>query len=180
MDTSRMLITPSRLLPAHIFPAESLCRQSIVFVGREWLSPEICSSTVILPVCGIEDIDTSPVCSHPYFCLNSVMHNTMSLLETGVLSGIAGYQFSLGGETLDAIVVGWQPYSCWESMMIPTLSFPYWKGNGVISKFLRFICSIPCCQLRHNMVSGFHICMDRIMNGSSVLNSRMREIVLVA
>ena len=26
--------------------------------------------------------------------------------QTGVLSGIAGYQFSLGGETLDAIVVG--------------------------------------------------------------------------
>ena len=61
--------------------------------------------------CGIEDIDTSPVCSHPYFLFEFGHAQYDVTAQTGVLSGIAGYQFSLGGETLDAIVVGWQPYS---------------------------------------------------------------------
>ena len=56
--------------------------------------------------CGIEDIDTSPVCSHPYFLFEFGHAQYDVTAQTGVLSGIAGYQFSLGGETLDAIVVG--------------------------------------------------------------------------
>ena len=55
---------------------------------------------------GMEDIDASPVCSHPYFLFEFGHAQYDVTAQTGVLSGIAGYQFSLGGETLDAIVVG--------------------------------------------------------------------------
>lgn len=130
-----------------------------------------------LSIVRIEDINSSAVCSEPYFSLPvpSYIERCHCLVWNYEWSSwLFPYLLSRNIRhrccTSTAIsVVGNRP------------TFPHYclrtgKETESAPVFSGFIWNIPFCQFRQRTISDFHTCTPRIMNGLSVLNSCMREI----